>query len=222
MRKHVLAAVVVAVAAVAPARAQDERSVIIQRLPTNTATPVAAGTGPGPARLTLRTEPGNRPITIGERFNICFASNRDGFVSLWWIDAGGTVQRLYPNPWSPANAKVYANSEACVGRDGGPFSLTMGPPSGRNDVFLIWTANEQAQPSETAFRNVAADAAVILQPQTPSVGGQGGQFLTVGNGQLGGVGALSVFSRALRAVIVQPTVPQADWQTQHLMLQSAG
>ena len=223
-KKHVVAAVILVTVAASgrPGLAQDERSVIIQGLPTNTAMPLGTGTDPGPARLSLRTEPNNRPIAIGERFAICFASTRDGFVSLWWSDAAGTLQRLYPNPWSPASARVDANIESCVGSDGGPFSLTMGPPAGRNDLFLYWTATEQGQLSESAFRNAAAGVDIALQSQIASTGGPGSQFLTVQNGPTGGVAALAVFSRALRSVIIQPTVPQSDWQVLHTMLDSKG
>ena len=141
-------------------------------------------------------------------------------MSLWWIDSARTVQRLYPNPWTPISTRTYPNVETCVGRDGGPFSLTMGPPSGRNDLILVWTATEELQPSEAAFRSAAAEAGVAVQPQTAAVGAQDGHFLTVENGAAGSLAALNVFSRSLRSVIVQPTVPQANWQTQLLMLMS--
>jgi Domain of unknown function (DUF4384) len=187
---------------VATEASPQNRSIILESLPSYTPSPPAPVARPPlqPARLSLRLVPNSDVLRIGEPFEICFASSRNGYVSVWYIDARGTVQRLYPNRFTRAVARVGAGSENCIGGGTDRFRLIQAGPAGVNDIILLWTQDAVQQPGETQFRSA----------------NMSGDYLTLANPDPNSLDAVELFVNGMRSVLVQGTVPVGHWQTRHL------
>lgn len=135
-----------AVAQPAPDRPLTRRIVPV---PFNDNTPVAVG-------VSLD----QREPRIGSTVAICFQASRAGFATLWNISTGNEVTRIFPNPYqtSVAATRVDANRRNCAGVSGDPFRFRVDGPPGTEDLYLLWTARPDLQPSGSAYRD--ADALV--------------------------------------------------------------
>jgi len=180
---------------------QQNRSIVLESLPYNPPPPMpAAGRPSRPVQLTLRVVPGGDVLRIGAPFQICFASTRSGYASVWYIDARGTVQRLYPNRFTGAVARLGAGRENCIGGGSDRFRLIQAGPSGVNDIVLLWTQEAAQQPGEGQFRSASMS----------------GDYLTLGNPDPASLEAIESFVGGMRSVLVQDAVPATRWQTRRL------
>jgi len=157
-------------------------------------------------RLSLRVDPGRDTLRIGDPFRICFGSTRAGFASVWYIDPQGTVQRLYPNRFTGAVARVRAGGEDCVGGGADRFRLIQAGPAGVNDIVLLWTQDAANQPGEGQFQTGGASAQRVGDAD----------YLTIANRNPGSLDALETFVGGVRSVLVQGSVPASRWQTRHI------
>lgn len=190
---------------VATEASPQNRSIVLESLPNYTPPPTPVARPPlQPARLSLRLVPNGDVLRIGAPFEICFASSRNGYVSVWYIDASGTVQRLYPNRFTRAVARVGAGGENCIGGATDRFRLIQAGPAGVNDIILLWTQDAAQQPGESQFRSA----------------NMSGDYLTLANPDPNSLDAVELFVNGMRSVLVQGAAPVGHWQTRHLRVLS--
>ena len=183
----------------------QNRSIVLESLPNYTPPPTPVARPPlQPARLSLRVVPNGDVLRIGAPFEICFASSRNGYMSVWYIDPRGTVQRLYPNRFTGAVARVGPNRENCIGGGSDRFRLIQAGPTGVNDIILLWTQDAVQQPGEGQFRSASTS----------------GDYMTLANPDPNSLDAIELFVNGMRSVLVQGTVPAGHWQTRHLRILS--
>jgi hypothetical protein len=197
----VLAVWVSALGAFATEATEQNRSVIIESLPYNQAS--AGHAMPRIPDLSLRAIPGGGVLGIGAPFQICVASTQSGYVSIWYVDAQGTVQRLYPNRLTGAVARVRAGREACVGGGSERFRLIQAGPPGVDDIILLWTGDASRQPGEWQFRSAGPGSGPTLD----------GDYLTLANRDPSNLDAIELFIGTMRSVLIQEAAPVTGWQT---------
>lgn len=104
-------------------------------------------------------------VKSGEDIVVCFTASRDGFVTLWSVDASGEQAVIYPNAFSHGDAKVRAaevkqGNPYCVGQED-KFVLRAQPPLGESKVYLHWT--------RTAEEQLSADDYPVIGRSTQAV-----------------------------------------------------
>jgi len=108
--------------------------------------------GLGPVAVTSPSSPelaDGGKVKTGEDIVICFTASRDGFVTLWSVDAAGEQAVIYPNAFSHADsqtraAEVKQGKSYCVGQED-MFVLRAQPPLGESKVYLHWTRTAEEQ-----------------------------------------------------------------------------
>jgi hypothetical protein len=199
-----LAVVPAGLGAFATQATEQNRAVIIEGLPYNAASSGRAA--PRVPELSLRAVPGSGVLGIGAPFRICFASTQTGYASVWYIDARGAVQRLFPNRLTGAVARVRAGREACVGGGSDRFRLIQAGPPGVNDIILLWTRDAIRQPGEWQFRPGGAGSGTVLD----------GDYLTLANPDSSTLDAIELFAGTMRSVLIQEAAPATGWQTKRV------
>jgi hypothetical protein len=205
----VLAMSISAPAVVATEATEQTRSVIIESLPYNPAT-IGYASSSRTTELSLRPIPGGGVLGIGAPFQICFGSTQAGYASIWYIDARGTVQRLYPNRLTGAVARVRAGREACIGGGSEGFRLIQAGPPGVDDIILLWTRDASRQPGEWQFRSAGTGSGAALV----------GDYLTIANPDPSRLDAIELFIGTMRSVLIQQSVPVNGWQTKRIRVVS--
>ena len=109
-------------------------------------------------------------LAPGQEVTVAFDVERDGFVSIWSLDADRKLSRVLPNQFGTTKANgvpVRAGVRYLVGGGGlfendeqvapaGAWTLRITEPYGSAEVYVRWTAQEQRQLAEDAFEDVGA------------------------------------------------------------------
>ena len=98
---------------------------------------------------------------IGSTVSVCFQASKTGYATLWNISTAGEVARVFPNQFSKngATAQIQAEKQYCAGTSGDPFRFRVDGPAGTEDLYLLWTARPDLQPTGTSY----ADASALVQ-----------------------------------------------------------
>lgn len=121
-------------------------------------TPVPANDG-SPVQTSVSLD--QKEPKIGSMVSICFQASKTGFATLWNISTAGEVARVFPNQFSKVGgaAQVEADKRYCAGTSGDPFRFRVDGPAGTEDLYLLWTARTDLQPTGTTY----ADANALVQ-----------------------------------------------------------
>ena len=116
---------------------------------------------------------------------MCFDVNRNGYVSMWLLDAEKNLSRIVPNEFMPGagnGVKVSGGNEYCVtgsgmtennkqmGASQEEWLFRVREPYGRAEVFLYWTGTLDQQVAEDNFVDVDALGRAITQSLRPKTG----------------------------------------------------
>ena len=99
-------------------------------------------------------------VEVGQRVQLCFTANEDGYVTVWSRDAeGGVPIRIYPNEYARETADlrggpVEDGEEICLGDGDDGFRLTVARPLGEAMAYVQFTQDEDDQFDEDAFPQV--------------------------------------------------------------------
>jgi hypothetical protein len=80
-------------------------------------------------------------VAIGQKIDMSYQSNQNGYVSLWNRGASGEIIRLLEQP-------VYAYQKR-------QLTLSAMGPVGTDEFYLLWTPDRRTQPRWTKFRHLA-------------------------------------------------------------------
>lgn len=152
--KHLISKLLLAAAAIAvaaPASAQSSRitPVLVTPNANSEMLDVTLSRRDGQA---MRTNTGGQnAYKVGEDVVICLRSRDSGYVSVWSVDAGANVGRIYPNDFTQhkeRGAPIRANEQVCLGK--GQYALRVGKPTGEATIYVHFSKslNHQFGPEE--------------------------------------------------------------------------
>ncbi|CAK0772086.1 metacaspase-1 [uncultured Gammaproteobacteria bacterium] len=102
-------------------------------------------------------------ITIGSTLEVCFEVSKPGFVSLWNIGTSGRAVRVFPNAYSNDQGPrwVEGGRRQCAGSANDPFRFEVGGPPGSEDLYLIWSSDQDAQPRPSSYSDASGLASAL-------------------------------------------------------------
>ena len=110
-------------------------------------------------------------LSPGDLAKVCFKVNRDGYVSMWSLDANKNISRILPNEYMPgeggAGVRVRRGNDYCIAgkgmtennermKDSSSFYFEVTPPTGKAEVFVYWSGTLKQQPPTDSFVDVDA------------------------------------------------------------------
>jgi hypothetical protein len=105
-----------------------------------------------PLQLSLATDRGSgAAYRQGEELTVLLAVNKDAWVRLYHVDAGGHIQMIWPNRFGGGDGRIRPGTTVAIPGPGDPFCFVMTPPFGTE--FL------KAVASSTPFSTNQADFA---------------------------------------------------------------
>ena len=100
---------------------------------------------------------------INGRAEFSFRASQTGYVSLWDIGTSGKVSRIFPNSYS-GDGQVQGNVSYGAGGAQSNYAFTIKGPTGMEDVYMLWTATRDGQPTKQQYKNagvLSKDLAVV-------------------------------------------------------------
>ncbi|WP_109105461.1 caspase family protein [Azospirillum sp. TSO35-2] len=108
--------------------------------------------------VALDIDVSRRQPRIGEMVELCFSASRNGYVTLWDVGTSGRAARIFPNQHGGGGAaatQVTGGQRYCAGTDGDPFAFEVSGPTGRDELYIVWTATAELQPQRADFATAA-------------------------------------------------------------------
>ena len=120
-------------------------------------------------------------VSPGDKARVCFNVNRNGYVSMWSLDAKKNLSRILPNKFMPGagnGVKVSGGNEYCATGDGmtknneqmeanNRWWFEVVKPLGKAEVFLYWTGTLDQQVAEDSFVDVDALGRALTRSLQP-------------------------------------------------------